>query len=67
MIENNKIYCDVCNIRLYKSKKEHYKCKDCGKDLCGKHAYSYVDESNIAITNNSPHCCRECYIKRYKR
>lgn len=67
MVEGRKIYCDECRIRVYKSKKEHYKCKECGKDLCGKHAYLYVDESNISITNNSPPYCKECYIKKYGR
>lgn len=43
------------------------KCKKCGKDLCLGHIYQYVDESNIAITKNSPMLCAECYRKTYLR
>lgn len=48
----------------------HYKadihtCRKCGKKLCGSHIYSYVDESNGAITKNSPLLCRECYEEKY--
>ena len=37
------------------------KCKKCGKDFCLRHIYQYVDESNIAITKNSPLLCAEYY------
>jgi uncharacterized metal-binding protein len=43
------------------------KCRKCGKDLCLGHLYQYTDESNIAITRNSPLLCRECYMETYKR
>lgn len=41
------------------------KCSKCGKNACLKHLYCYVDESNIAITNNAPLLCAECYKKIY--
>ena len=44
-------------------KKGEDKCRDCGKKT--KDLYMYVDESNIAITRNSPFLCKSCYIKRY--
>ena len=51
-----------CNICDNKTKNT---CRMCGKPFCNSHLYSYVDESNIAITKNSPLLCKECYIKRY--
>jgi hypothetical protein len=48
------------------TKKEIHFCRDCGLRVCSKHLYFYVDESNIAITKNSPGLCADCYNKRYK-
>lgn len=42
------------------------KCSKCGKNVCLRHIYQYVDESNIAITRNSPMLCAECYVEKYK-
>lgn len=47
------------------TKKEIHACRDCGGQFCGKHIYTYVDDSNVAITRNSPELCAECYAKRY--
>ncbi len=41
-------------------------CDACGKTLCSCRVYQYVDESNAAISANSPFLCRECYEKRYR-
>ncbi len=40
-------------------------CEECNKSICSCKAYSYTDESNAAITNNSKYLCRECYEKIY--
>ncbi|WP_125154403.1 hypothetical protein [Clostridium rectalis] len=42
------------------------KCSKCNKDICLKHGYCYIDESNIAITQNAPMLCGQCYIKTYR-
>jgi len=55
--------CFVCGIKL--TSKTQYTCAICGKTLCGKHSYSYVDGNNGSITKNSPTLCRECYGKKY--
>ena len=39
------------------------RCEECG---CKEpNPVQYIDESNIAITYNSPYLCRDCYIKKY--
>lgn len=40
-------------------------CSGCGKQLPDKLLFSYVDESNIAITKNSPYYCWRCYNEKY--
>lgn len=40
-------------------------CEKCKKSLCQEHAYFYVDGNNIAVTNNSPYLCKNCYEKKY--
>lgn len=40
-------------------------CEECKKKICSCKSYQYVDESNAAITNNSPYLCKQCYEKRY--
>lgn len=40
-------------------------CEECKKEICSCKAYQYVDESNAAITNNSPYLCKNCYEKKY--
>lgn len=47
-------------------KKDTALCQKCNNRFCLKHIYSYVDESNGAITKNSPLLCFECYNKTYK-
>lgn len=58
-----KYFCDICHIRILKSKKEVYQCHDCGSNICGKHCFFYVDEANKAITKNSPNLCSDCLSK----
>jgi len=48
------------------TKDKLYKCAKCGKYFCGEHVFCYVDESNIAITKNSPNLCKDCYEETYK-
>lgn len=48
-----------------RSRKFAGRCEACGKPLCSCRAYQYTDESNGAITANSPFLCRECYEMRY--
>lgn len=49
----------------YKSKKSTGKCECCGKELPDKLLFSYVDESNAAITRNAPYLCWRCYNEKY--
>lgn len=49
----------------YKSKKGTGKCANCGKELPDNLLFGYVDETNAAITKNSPDYCWECYNKKY--
>lgn len=49
-----------CNVR---NKKEIFKCSKCNKSLCSKHSYYYVDENNVAITNNASANCEDCIKK----
>jgi len=55
--------CAICGLEMWKY--EAITCASCGKVLCAKHAFSYVDGNNKAITDNSPILCKECYIKKY--
>jgi len=60
--------CAVCGEKLVSKRHEKntaYKCAVCGKVLCGKHSYSYVDGNNRAITIKSPVLCKECYAIKY--
>lgn len=59
--------CEICEAIIRRSKKEVYACSVCKKIICGKHAYQYTDESNIAITKNSPILCLEDYNKTYEK
>jgi len=72
VVENKKTHCTTCNLRTYKTieKKDgkwvkNYTCTKCKNNFCGSHIYSYVDESNIAISKNSLKYCKNCYIKIY--
>jgi hypothetical protein len=48
------------SIKSEKQLKQLIKCADCGKlEEYGK-LYFYVDDSNIAITNNSKGICKTC-------
>lgn len=55
------------SVRTCKSRVRKYngKCEECGKSVCSCSIYQYVDESNAAISNNSPYLCAECYSKKY--
>lgn len=49
--------------KYLRPRKQPKKCQYCGKrtdDL-----YTYVDESNIAITRNAPYLCKDCYQHKY--
>lgn len=65
----NKAHCDFRTSHAHTKKfdgqciKGH--CEDCGKEIPVCQAYSYVDESNGAISANAPGLCAECYEKRY--
>lgn len=39
-------------------------CQKCGAE---GDTFQYVDESNFAISKNSPHLCRKCYVEKYSR
>lgn len=53
--------------RPYKGRVRKFKgyCEECKKEICSCKAYQYTDESNAAITNNSPYLCKSCYEKKY--
>lgn len=51
--------------KYYKSRKHDGKCANCGKEIPDNLAFSYVDESNAAITRNSPYLCWRCYNEKY--
>lgn len=53
--------------RTYRGKIRKFNgyCEECKKEICSCKAYQYVDESNAAITNNSPYLCKTCYEKKY--
>lgn len=55
------------SVRTCKSRVRKYngKCEECGKSVCSCSIYQYVDESNAAISNNSPYLCAECYSMKY--
>lgn len=55
--------CTECGCKLTKSRR--YFCSGCGKVLCDKHSFSYVDGNNKSITKNSPEYCLSCYKKKY--
>lgn len=50
---------------MNKSRKFLGHCEICKKSLCPEHSYCFVDGNNIAITNNSPYLCMDCYNKKY--
>lgn len=54
-------------VRTCKTKPRKFNghCEECGKSICSCKSYSYVDESNAAISNSSPILCKECYEKKY--
>ncbi len=56
--------CLYCGIKVFK-KNKYYKCVKCGKILCLKHIYQYVDGNNESITKNSPCLCHDCYVIKY--
>lgn len=51
--------------KYYKSRKHDGKCANCDKEIPDNLAFSYVDESNAAITKNSPYLCWRCYNQKY--
>jgi len=53
--------CYFCKIKTIKKQK----CSKCSVNACDKHRWSYVDESNSAITRNSQELCLICYSKTH--
>lgn len=55
------------NIRQYHGRTRKFQgyCEECKKEICSCKAYQYIDESNAAISNNSPYLCKNCYEKKY--
>ena len=57
--------CSYCDKRVYKKPKDYMNeaatCSYCGGIVCVRHARSYVDGSNEAITKNSPTYCTGCF------
>jgi hypothetical protein len=56
-----------CEIPATLKFKKSNNCNKCNDTFCSKHLYSYVDESNRAITKNSKNYCETCYKEKYKR
>jgi hypothetical protein len=54
--------CTKCDDRT----KAEFFCAKCGTGLCAKHAYTYVDGNNGAITRNSRPHCERCYREVYR-
>jgi len=64
--------CLECEKIIYKTVKyknneyvKSFSCNLCNKSFCARHIYSYVDESNSSITNNSQSYCKDCYNTKY--
>jgi hypothetical protein len=55
-----------CEVPKFKYFARDNTCTKCSGLFCPKHIYTYVDESNIAITKNAPKLCEACYRKTYK-
>lgn len=58
-----KVLTNCCKALI--NKKETFVCSNCGKLLCGKHSYKYVDENNSAITKHSKDLCEKCFTDKY--
>jgi hypothetical protein len=56
--------CTTCEEKLF-FRRDWETCTDCRYIFCQRHIGSYVDESNRAITRNSPLLCKLCYYERY--
>lgn len=56
--------CGTCDEKLF-FRRDWEVCTKCKETRCLKHIYSYVDESNRAITKNSPLLCKSCYRDNY--
>ena len=54
------------SIKTERQLNETHKCYKCEKLTMYRYLYFYVDESNIAITNNSKGICEECKNKNIK-
>ena len=50
--------------KYLRPKKQPKTCQMCGKQT--EELYQYIDESNIAITYNSPFLCEKCYQTKYE-
>ena len=48
------------SIKTEKQLNEVHNCYLCNKETMYRNLYFYVDESNIAITNNSKGICKDC-------
>ena len=58
--------CSTCDEKLF-FRRDWEKCTNCSEINCLKHMFQYVDESNRAITKNSPPLCRKCYREKYNK
>ena len=58
---NEKVATNAYNKQLKRNNCEEVnKCPNCGNYTIPSNIYQYVDESNCAITNNSPQFCCQC-------
>lgn len=57
--------CSVCGLPLLASMGQVKRCAICGKIVCPRHIYSYLDADNMAITLNSPEICADCFKVKY--
>ncbi|MDL2324041.1 hypothetical protein LJC61_02660 [Ruminococcaceae bacterium OttesenSCG-928-A16] len=54
-------------VRTSKAKTKAFsgRCQKCGKEICLSCACQYTDESNAAISANSPWLCATCYNEQH--
>ena len=57
-------HCRECSTGTRKA--DTFTCPTCREAFCPRHIFSYVDESNAAITRSSRCYCRDCYATRNK-
>lgn len=55
----------VCDCGCFAFKRSVRRCTGCAAQMCEKHIFTRVDESNRRITLSAPELCRECYMETY--